>query len=143
LRQSPRISSPPVVDGCDQRLACFLLFLEAIVTTSRYPGAQADVSGRAPERRIHHRVLVGAAAWLIVDDTRHSAECVNVSMGGAAVRTLAHVSTGSMVSFELSLGDDHRSVTIQCEVVRASQTELGLRFLALNRASLEAIVSLL
>lgn len=102
-----------------------------------------DVSGRAPERRIHHRVLVGAAAWLVDDDVRHSAECVNVSMGGAAVRTDARVPTGKVVSFELALGHDHRSVTIQCEVVRASKAELGLRFLALNRASLEAIVSLL
>jgi hypothetical protein len=103
----------------------------------------ADVSGRAPERRIHHRVLVGASAWLIVDEARFSAECVNVSMGGAAVRTQAKVATGSVVAFELSLGNDRGSVVIQCEVVRASNAELGLRFLALDRASLEAILSLL
>lgn len=113
------------------------------MSISRQSGVHPDVSGRAPERRIHHRVLVGAAAWLIVDDARHSAECVNVSMGGAAVLSSARIPTGSVVSFELSLGHDRHSVTIQCEVVRASQTELGLRFLALNRASLEAIVSLL
>jgi len=116
----------------------------AIVSSpSRDPGVQADPSGRAPERRIHHRVLVGAAAWLLVDDARYGAECVNVSMGGAAVRTDARIPTGRVVSFELSLGHDHRSVTIECEVVRATKAELGLRFLALNRASLEAIVSLL
>jgi PilZ domain len=112
-------------------------------STGRHHSAEPDVSGRAPERRIHHRVLVGAAAWLIVDDTRHSAECVNVSMGGAAVSTSACIPAGNVVSFELSLGNDHRSVTIQCEVVRAAKAELGLRFLALNRVSLEAIVSLL
>ncbi len=110
---------------------------------SRFPHAEADVSGRAPERRIHHRVLVGAAAWLLVDDERFSAECVNVSMGGAAVRTQARIATGSIIRFELSLGMDGGSVAIQCEVVRASQAELGLRFMALDRASLEAIVSLL
>jgi len=114
-----------------------------VSSTSRQFGVQPDVSGRAPERRIHHRVLVGASAWLVVDDARHDAECVNVSMGGAAVRSDARIPTGSVISFELSLGHDHRSITIQCEVVRASQAELGLRFLALNRASLEAIVSLL
>jgi PilZ domain len=114
-----------------------------VSSPSRHYRAEPDVSGRAPERRIHHRVLVGAAAWLLVDDTRHSAECVNVSMGGAAVSTSASIPTGSEVSFELSLGNDHRSVTIRCEVVRASKAELGLRFLALNRASLEAIVTLL
>jgi c-di-GMP-binding flagellar brake protein YcgR len=103
----------------------------------------ADVSGRAPERRIHHRVLVGAAAWLLVDEERFDAECVDVSMGGAAVRTEAGVSTGTVVAFELSLGMDRGSVVIQCEVVRASRTELGVRFLALDRASLEAILSLL
>ena len=102
-----------------------------------------DVSGRAPERRIHHRVLVGAAAWLVTEDDRHSAECVNVSMGGAAVRTDARLLTGQVMRFELSLGLDHRSVSIPCEVVRSAQAELGLRFLALDRASLEAVLSLL
>ncbi len=111
--------------------------------TSRFAHSAADVSGRAPERRIHHRVLVGAAAWVIVDDKRFSAECVNVSMGGAAVKTDVHIATGNVIRFELSLGLDGRSVSIQCEVVRASKAEVGLRFMALDRASLEAIVSLL
>lgn len=125
-------------------LACFLLLLSGIVSsTSRHSGTQPDVSGRAPERRNHHRVLVGAPAWLLTDDQRHGAECVNVSMGGAAVRTNARIPTGSIVGFELSLGNDRPSVTIQCEVVRCSQAELGLRFMALSRASLEAILSLL
>ncbi len=101
------------------------------------------MSGRAPERRIHHRVLVGAAAWLVTDDERYSAECVNVSMGGAAVSTEGRLPTGSLVRFELSLGMDHGSVAIRCEVVRSAQAELGLRFLALDRASLEAVLSLL
>lgn len=113
------------------------------MSISRHPGAEPDVSGRAPERRIHHRVLVGASAWLVTEDDRHSAECVNVSMGGAAIKTDARIPTGSVVRFELSLGLDHRPVSIQCEVVRASQAELGLRFLALDRASLEAVLSLL
>jgi hypothetical protein len=102
-----------------------------------------DISGRAPERRNHHRVLVGAAAWLVTETERYSAECVNVSMGGAAVATSARIPTGTVISFELSLGRDRHSVTIRCEVVRASQAELGLRFLALDRASLEAVLSLL
>jgi hypothetical protein len=105
--------------------------------------SSVDVSGRAPERRIHHRVLVGAAAWLLADEQRLSAECVNISMGGAAVRTTAQIKTGSVVRLELSLGMDRGSIAIQCEVARSSQTELGLRFMALDRASLEAILSLL
>jgi hypothetical protein len=113
------------------------------VSISRHPGAEQDVSGRAPERRIHHRVLVGAAAWLVTEDDRHSAECVNVSMGGAAIKSEARMPTGSVVRLELALGLDRRSVAIQCEVVRSSPTELGLRFLALDRASLEAVLSLL
>ncbi len=111
--------------------------------TSRIPHPEADISGRAPERRIHHRVMVGAAAWVLIDDERFGAECVNVSMGGAAVKTDARIATGSIVRFELSLGMDGGSVAIQCEVVRASKAELGLRFMALDRASLEAVLSLL
>ena len=107
------------------------------------PHPPTDLSGRAPERRIHHRVLVGAAAWLVTETDRYSAECVNVSMGGAAVATSACIPTGSVVKFELSLGGDRPSVTIRCEVVRASKAELGLRFMALDRASLEAVLSLL
>ncbi len=80
---------------------------------------------------------------MIVADERFSAECVNVSMGGAAVKTDAHIATGNIIRFELSLGLDGGSVSIQCEVVRASRAELGLRFMALDRASLEAILSLL
>lgn len=64
-------------------------------------------------------------------------------MGGAAVRTTAHAKTGSVVRLELSLGTDNHSVSIKCEVVRATGGELGLRFMALDRASLEAILSLL
>jgi hypothetical protein len=111
----------------------------AAVRISRFP----DVSGRAPERRIHHRVLVGAAGWLLLGGERFDAECVDVSMGGAAVRTSAAVHTGRIVRFELSLGLDHGAISIQCEVVRAGPTDVGLRFLALDRRSLEAIVSLL
>jgi hypothetical protein len=124
-------------------LARFLLLNLGTVSISRHPGAEPDISGRAPERRIHHRVLVGAAAWLVTNDDRHAAECVNVSMGGAAINTNARIPTGTVVRFELSFGLDHRPVAIQCEVVRSSQTELGLRFLALDRASLEAVLSLL
>jgi hypothetical protein len=115
--------------------------LTVVAVASVHPSI--DVSGRAPERRIHHRVLVGAAAWLIAEEARFSAECVNVSMGGAAIRTEAVVSTGTIVSLELSLGMDRGSIVIQSEVVRASPGELGLRFLALDRPSLEAILSLL
>ncbi|HKY35675.1 MAG TPA: PilZ domain-containing protein [Polyangiaceae bacterium] len=93
---------------------------------------------RAPEHRIHRRVPVGIAAWVVLDDQRFSAECVNVSMGGAAVRTDARVSTGNVVELELSLGTDGGSCSIKCEVVRATRSELGLRFMALDRASLEA-----
>ncbi len=108
------------------------------VTIGRFPAA----TGRAPERRSHHRVLSGAAAWLVVDGERISAECVNVSMGGAAVLVEALPPVGSVIWFELSLGMDRGSIAIQCEVVRSSP-DLGLRFMALDRRSLEAILSLL
>ena len=109
------------------------------VSISNYP----DVSGRAPERRTHHRVLVGAPAWLIVGGERFSAECVNLSMGGASLFTQQLMPAGALPRLELSLGSDRGTVSIQCEVVRAEPTELGLRFLALDRTALEAIISLL
>jgi hypothetical protein len=102
----------------------------------------ADTSGRAPERRVHRRTLVGASALLLIGDEHQSAECIDVSMGGAQVRTAAHVATGAIVRLELALGLDRGSVSIQCEVVRAHGEQVGLRFLALDRASLEAILSL-
>lgn len=117
----------------------FCSYVRPAVSISNYP----DVSGRAPERRIHHRVLVGAPAWLIVGDERFSAECVNLSMGGAALFSEQLLPTGALARLELSLGLDRGTVSIRCEVVRAEQAELGLRFLALDRAALEAIVSLL
>ena len=85
---------------------------------------------------------MGAFAWLLVDEQRFDAECVNLSMGGAAVRTRAPARTGAVVRLELSLGHDGGSVAIQCEVVRIGEAELGLRFMALDRASLEAILAL-
>jgi hypothetical protein len=107
------------------------------------PARSASPSGRASERRNHRRVPASTAVWLVVDDQRVPAECSNVSMGGAAVRTTALAKTGSVVLLELSLGADKHSVSIKCEVVRASGGELGLRFMALDRSSLEAILALL
>lgn len=77
-----------------------------------------------------------------MDEQRFDAECVDVSMGGAAVRSQAPVSAGKVVRFELSLGHDAGSVSIQAEVVRRAPSEVGLRFLALDRASLEAVLKL-
>lgn len=101
-----------------------------------------DTSGRAPERRFHRRTLVGASAWLLIGDERRAAECVDVSMGGAQVLTAARLTTGTLLRLELALGLDRGSASIQCEVVRVGAEHVGLRFLALDRASLEAIVSL-
>jgi PilZ domain len=108
----------------------------------RQTSRSVDVSGRAPERRHHHRALVGASAWLLAFGDRHDAECVNVSMGGAAVRTRAALRVGTPLSFELSLGSDRGSIAIEAEVVRVAEGELGLRFVALDRASLEALLQL-
>lgn len=141
LRQNAAILRVPAVFErwfSAEKLAYFLL-LPAPVPSVR----PADVSGRAPERRFHHRVLVGASAWLVVNDERIAAECVDVSMGGAALRTDAGLSPGTVLRLELALGRDGRSASIRCEVVRSTSRELGLRFMALDRPSLEAIVSLL
>lgn len=109
----------------------------------RSPGRSSTPSGRARERRLHRRVPVATAAWLLARDQRTAAECINVSMGGAAVRSPARIATGSVVRLELSIGTDEHAIAIDCEVVRATPGELGLRFMALSRSSLEAILSLL
>ncbi len=101
-----------------------------------------DISGRAPERRLHHRALVSAPAWLLVEGERHDAQCIDLSMGGAAIHTQAHVATGAVVWLELCVFADRGSISIRCEAVRASERELGLRFLSLDRRSLEAILAL-
>jgi hypothetical protein len=86
--------------------------------------------------------LVGASAWLAIDDQRQSAECVDVSMGGAQLRTTPPPPTGKVARLELALGLDGCPVSIQCEIVRSTDQSVGLRFLALDRHSLEAILSL-
>jgi len=85
---------------------------------------------------------VGTTAWLVVDQDRVSAECLNVSMGGAALLTTAHLAVGTPVHLELSLGLHRGTISIPCEVVRSSATQAGLRFLELDRASLEALLRL-
>lgn len=107
------------------------------------PAALFDVSGRAPERRIHHRALVGASAWLQIGDERVPAECVDISMGGAAVRTSVELVNGTLVAFELEGSWDHGAILVDCEIVRTEPGELGLRFLTLSRRSLETIARLI
>jgi hypothetical protein len=87
--------------------------------------------------------VVTTAALVLEDGQRYAARCLNVSMGGAAVQAQVRTSTGQLVRLELTLTPERSAISIPCEIVRAADSEVGLRFLALDRVSLEAILALL
>jgi len=121
--------------------------IEAHKTAVRYKGVSIGVVTGVELLEDRSGVVVTAelsrpVKGLLVDDARYGAECVNVSMGGAAVRSSASLRVGTLLHFELSRGMDRGSVSIESEVVRVSESELGLRFVSLDRASLEALLQL-
>jgi hypothetical protein len=78
---------------------------------------------------------------LVVGAERVSAFAVNVSVGGAAVRTNARASVGEIVELEVEHFGSRR-FTLRAEVVRAERGALALRFLALHQRALEALLGL-
>lgn len=97
------------------------------------PGA----SGR--ERRVHRRRSLGAPAWIIVSGQRIQVRTLNVSVGGAAVRTGVVAEVGEVVLFEME-PPAAPAFTLAAEVVRRTFDALGLRFLTLDQRALEALL---
>lgn len=93
----------------------------------------------APERRNHRRRRFGAPMAVVVDGAKTPVSALNVSVGGAAVRTNARAEVGAHVALEGEIGG-HGRVALEAEVVRVEQGVLGLRFLALGQRDLEALL---
>jgi hypothetical protein len=98
-----------------------------------------SASTTASERRAHSRVSVKVNAELRAGDKSLSAECISMSLGGAALQSeRPPVNIGSIVKVKVKLGD--RDVEARAQVVRVQGGTVGLRFLELDQGSLLAIL---
>ena len=100
---------------------------------------EAAAPGR--ERRIHRRGPLDAPMWIVAHGEKIWACAVNLSVGGAAVRSKARARVGEIV--ELEVGHfARRPFTLKAEIVRAEHGVLALRFLALDQRALETLLGL-
>lgn len=100
-----------------------------------------DAQAPGRERRVHRRGALDAPMWIVFGEKRIPAFAVNVSVGGAAIRTNVPASIGAIVELEV----EHfagRRFTLDAEIVRAENGVLALRFLALRQRALEALLGL-
>ncbi len=100
-----------------------------------------DAATPGRERRVHRRGPLDAPMWIVVGGKSVSAFAVNVSVGGAAVRTSARASVGEIVELEVEHFGSRR-FTLDAEIVRAEHGVLALRFLALRQQALEALLGI-
>ncbi len=70
----------------------------------------------------------------------YPAHCMNLSLGGAGLRSDARVAAGAVVRLAIDLGGGRR-VQALAEVVRTNGTEVGARFIQLDPSSMVAILS--
>jgi hypothetical protein len=77
--------------------------------------------------------------WLVLDGTKIPVSVVNVSVGGAAVRTTVTAPVGKILALEVVPGAGDAFV-LSAKVVRAQAGLVGLRFLALGQRALEALL---
>jgi len=94
---------------------------------------------RADDRRTHRRVSVLAQARLRASGAARMSACVDISMGGLALRGVRGMSRGERFVVEMQLAG--RRFQTDCEVVRTADDELGARFLRLDQMAMTAIVS--
>lgn len=92
------------------------------------------------ERRIHRRVALSAPATLFTDTATCPAQCLNLSMGGARLRTDSALPSGTVLKLAVELGPGRR-VQALAEVVRAASGDMGVRFIQLDPASMLAILT--
>jgi hypothetical protein len=77
--------------------------------------------------------------WLVLEGTKIPVSIGNASVGGAAVQTTAAATVGEIVTLEVAPATGEKFV-LSAKVVRALPGLLGLRFLALDKRALEALV---
>lgn len=92
------------------------------------------------ERRAFLRLGCGGKAFLEGTYADFWAVCKNISMGGAAVFTDAHVRAAELVDLRIDLGE-YGQVQALGKVLRSRGGMLGIRFLVLSPSSRFAIAA--
>jgi hypothetical protein len=101
------------------------------------------VSKGSVERRIHRRVRLEREVTVELVNARFSGRSLNVSVGGMALELACDprtIAAGDRVTVRLDLGSGAFALTTG-EVMRVTSREIGLRFVALDRSSLMALLS--
>ncbi len=94
------------------------------------------------ERRSHRRVKVVVPAEILMGGDAIPAGLLSVSLGGAALRAQLDCPVGQRFVLRFRL-PDRGWIDFSAEVVRISERSVGVRFLALDRASFDALMALL
>jgi len=94
------------------------------------------------ERRSHRRVKVVVPAEIRIGDDEFPAGLLSVSLGGAALRAQLDCPIGQRLVLRFRL-PDRGWIDFSAELVRVSERSVGVRFLALDRASFDALMALL
>lgn len=92
------------------------------------------------ERRVHHRVPYASSAQLRVHDKVYAVQCVNLSLGGAAVKAPVPFAPGDELRLSLKTGDAGERFSVRAQIVRVDGNMLGIRFVEFEQ---RALVSLL
>jgi hypothetical protein len=94
------------------------------------------------ERRSHRRVRVAVPAEILIGERSWPAALLSISLGGAALRAEIDCPVGGRLILRFRL-PDRGWVDFTAELVRVSARSIGVRFLALDRVSFDALVKLL
>ena len=94
------------------------------------------------ERRSHRRVKVAVPAEIVLNEHATPAALLSISLGGAALRAEIDCPIGQRLTLRFRL-PDRGWVDFSGELVRISARSIGVRFLALDRVSFDALVKLL
>jgi hypothetical protein len=96
------------------------------------------------ERRVHRRVDLEREVVIDFAESSFSGRTLNVSVGGMALQLACasprQLVVGARVTVRLDLGDSAFALTTG-EIMRVTRNALGLRFVALDRDSLLALLS--
>jgi hypothetical protein len=87
-------------------------------------------------------VKVAVPAEILVGEQSSPAALLSISLGGAALRSEIDVPVGQRLVLRFRL-PDRGWVDFSAELVRVSARSIGVRFLALDRVSFDALVKLL
>jgi len=95
------------------------------------------------ERRSHRRVKVAVPAEIVVGE-QHAvpAALLSISLGGAALRAELQCPVGQHLVLRFRL-PDRGWIDFTAELVRVSPRSIGVRFLAFDRVSFDALMKLL